>query len=110
MDSCGVLAKAPRRFLRGMDFGDQPAHGRIPTGELDAGGLTDHAASSVAADEIFRPQRAAVEQFDLDDGIILRETGDLASAIGRHFQLLDPAGQDALDVMLPQSEYVVVPG
>ena len=67
-------------------------------------------ASSVAADEIFRPQRLAVGQLDVDAGVVLREARHFTSAIDRHRQLADPVGQDALDVVLPQPEHVVVPG
>ena len=72
--------------------------------------LTDQTASSVAPDEIFRPQRLAVGQLDVDAGVVLREARHLTPAIDRHRQLADPAGQDALDVVLPQPEPVVVPG
>ena len=72
--------------------------------------LADQTASSVAPDEILRPQRLAVGQLDVDAGVVLRETRHLTSAIDRHRQLVDPAGQDALDVVLPQPEPVVVPG
>ena len=65
--------------------------------------------SSVAPDEIVRPQRLAVGQLDVDAGVVLRETGHLASAMDRHRQLADPVGQDALDVVLPQREPVGVP-
>jgi hypothetical protein len=78
-------------------------------GELDAGYFTDQTASSVAPDEVFRPQRLAVGQFDVDAGVVLRETGYLTSVIDRHRQLADPAGQYALDVVLLQPEPVVVP-
>ena len=47
---------------------------------------------------------------DVDAGVVLREARHLTSAIERHRQLADPAGQDALDVVLPQAEPVVVPG
>ena len=104
------LAKAPFRLLGHLDLGDQPARRRIPPGELDAGGLADQAASAVAPDEILRPQRLAVGELDVDAGVVLRETRHLTSAIDRHRQLADPAGQDALDVVLPQREPVVVPG
>ena len=60
-------------------------------------------------DEIFRPQRLAIGQLDVDAGVVLRETGHLASAVDRHRQLVDPAGQDALDVVLPQPEPIGVP-
>jgi hypothetical protein len=83
---------------------------RIPPRELDAGCLTDQAASSVAPDEIFSPQRLAVGQLDVDAGVVLRETGHLTAAVDRNPELADPAGQDALDVVLPQPETVVVSG
>ena len=57
-----------------------------------------------------RPQRLAVGQLDVDAGVVLREARHLASAMDRHRQLVDPAGQDALDVVLPQPEPVGVPG
>jgi len=41
---------------------------------------------------------------------VLRESGHLASAMDRHRQLADPAGQYALDVVLPQPEPVGMPG
>ena len=110
MDAAGVAADAPLRLLGHLDLGDQAARRRIPPGELDAGCLADQAASSVAPDEILRPQRLAVGQLDVDAGVVLREARHLTSAIDRHRQLADPAGQDALDVVLPQPEPVVVPG
>ena len=57
-----------------------------------------------------RPQRLAVGQLDVDAGVVLREARHLTSAIDRHRQLADPAGQDALDVVLPQPEPVGVAG
>ncbi len=42
--------------------------------------------------------------------VVLREAGHLTAAVDRHLQLVDPAGQDALDVLLPQPEPVGVPG
>ena len=113
MDAEGVVADAPFRRLPvsgHLDLGDQVARCRIPPGELDAGFFADQTASSVAPDEILRPQRLAVGQLDVDAGAVLRETRHLTSAIDRHRQLADPAGQDALDVVLPQREPVVVPG
>jgi hypothetical protein len=56
MDPERVAAEAPFRLLAHLDLGDQAARCRIPPGELDAGCFTDQAASSVAPDEIFRPQ------------------------------------------------------
>src|SRR5439155_20706109 len=78
--------------------------------ELDAGCLADQAASSVTPDEIVRPQRLAVGQLDVDAGGVLREPRHSTFAIDRHRQLADPAGQYALDVVLPQPEPVGVPG
>ena len=108
VDADGVAAEPPRRLLGHLDLGDQPAHRRIPPGELDAGRLADHAASAVAPDEVLRAQRLAVGQRDVDAGVVLREARHLTSAIDRHRQLADPVGQDALDVVLPQREPVVV--
>ena len=110
MDAAGVAADAQLRLLGHLDLGDQAARRRVPPGEVDAGRLADQAASSVAPDEILRPQRPAVGQLDVDAGVVLRETGDLAAVVDRHPQLADPAGQDALDVVLPQAEPVGVPG
>ena len=111
MDAEGVAANAPfRRLLGHLDLGDQVAGCRIPPGERDAGCLTDQTASSVAPDEIFRPQRLAIGQRDVDAGVVLRETGHFASAIDRHRQLFDPAGEHAFDLVLPQPEHVIVPG
>jgi hypothetical protein len=45
-----------------------------------------------------------------DAGVVLREPRHFTSAIDRHRQLTNPAGQYALDVVLPQPQPVVVPG
>src|SRR4029078_8917702 len=103
-------AEANMRLLRHLDLGDQVARCRIPPGESDAGCFTDKTASSVAPDEIFRPQALAITEFDVNAGVILRETGHFASAINRYRQFVDPAGEYALDVVLPQPEHVIVPG
>ena len=111
MDAEGVAADAQFRLLGHLDLGDQAARRRIPPGELDAGCLADQAASSVAPDEIFAPAATRPsDSCDVDAGVVLREARHLTSAIDRHRQLADPAGQDALDVVLPQPEPVVVPG
>ena len=110
MDAEAVTADANFRLLRHLDLGDQVAGCRIPPGELDAGCFTDQTASSVAPDEIFRPQRLAIAELDVNAGVILHETGHFASAINRYRQFVDPAGEYALDVGLPQPEHVIVPG
>ena len=107
---CASWRMPQLRLLGHLGLGDQAARRRIPPRELDAGGLADQAASSVAPDEVLRPQRPAVGQLDVDAGVVLREPRHLTSAIDRHRQLADPAGQDALDVLLPQPEPVGVPG
>ena len=71
--------------------------------------LRNHAASAIAADEIFRTQRATVVERNVDAVVLLHEARDFPSAIDRHAQLADPLGQDALDVVLPESEHIVVP-
>ena len=50
------------------------------------------------------------DTLDVDAGVVLREAGHLTSAIDRHRQLADPAGEYALDVVLPEPEPVGVPG
>jgi len=110
MDALVIAAEAPFRLLGHLDLADQAARCRIPSGELDAGRFTDQTAASVAPDEIFRPQRPAVGDLDVDAGVVLRDTRHLPSAIDRHPELADPAGQYALDAVLPQPQPVVVPG
>src|SRR5919112_883954 len=108
-DALVIAADAPLRLLGHLDLGSQAACCRIPPRALNTGCLSDQTASSVAPDEIFRPQRPAIGQLDVDAGVVLHETRHLTSAIDRHPQLADPAGQRALDVVLPQPEPVVVP-
>jgi hypothetical protein len=72
MDALVIAAEAPFRLFGHLDLGDQATRRRIPPGELDAGCLADQTASSVAPDEIFRPQRLAVEDLDVDAGVVLR--------------------------------------
>jgi hypothetical protein len=110
MDAEGCAAHAQCRLFGHLDLGEQAAGRRIPAGELDAGCFADHAAPSVAPDEVFRPQRMAVGHLDVDAGVALREARHLTSAIDRHRQLAGPAGQDALDVVLPQPEPIGVSG
>ena len=47
---------------------------------------------------------------DGDAGGVLGDTGHLASAVDRHTELIDPVGEDALDVVLPQGKPVRMPG
>ena len=109
-DASALAAHADLRLLVHLDLGDQPAGRRIPPGELDAGRLPDHTAPAVAPHEVLRPERPAVGERDVNAGSVLREARQLAFADDRHCQLVDPAGQDALEVSLPQRESVVVVG
>ena len=109
-DAAALATHADLRLLVHLDLGDHPAGRRIQPGEVDAGGLADQAASSVAADEVLRSERRAVGQLDIDAGVVLREAHHLAATKDRHPELVDPAGQDALEVALPQREPVVVAG
>ena len=110
MHAEGVVADAPSPAVLGqLDLGDQAARCRIPPRELDAGRFTDQTASSVAPDEIFRSQRLAVGHLDVDAGFVLRETRHLTSAIERHRELADPAGQ-MRSMCFCQSPSVGMPG
>ena len=103
MPHSGGVSASSTSAIRLLVVGSDP-------GKCDAGRLADQAASAVAADEILRPQRAAVAQLDIDAGVVLREAGHFDAAIDRHLELVDPAGEDALDVVLPQPEPVGVAG
>ncbi len=105
-----IFVKPPLRLLGHLGFGDQPACRGIPPREANAGCFANQAAAAVAPDEILCPQRLAVGEHDVGAGVILRETRDVTSAIDRHRQLPDPLGKNALGVLLPQPEDVVVTG
>ena len=109
MAADGVVVEAPFRFLGQLDLGEQEARRRFPPGEPDACCLADHAASAIAPDEVFGPDRPAVGQLDVDPGVVLREARHLTPAMDRHRELVDPFGEQALDVDLPQREPVGVP-
>ena len=55
-------------------------------------------------------QRATIRQFDADRGVILREARHLAAAIDRYRQLGQPIGENALDMILPEPQHVIVAG
>src|SRR6185437_1452084 len=111
MNARCVAADAPfRRRLGQFDHGNQVADRRIRSGEVDAGGLADQAATAVAPDEVARPHRRAFGQLDIDAIFVLSEADHLAPAIDWHLEVLNPAGEDALDVALPQPETVGMPG
>src|SRR5439155_26647094 len=93
-------ADARFRFLGHLDLGEQCTRRRIPPWEIDAGGFADQTVASIAPDEILRPQTLAVGHLDVDAGVVLREAHYFASAIDRHWQLAEQAGEDALDFVL----------
>jgi hypothetical protein len=109
MDAALVAADPQLRLLGHLDLGDQAARRRIPPRELDARCFPDDATSSVAPDEVLRPQRSAARRLHVDAVVVLRHAGHFTSAVDSHRQFGDPAGQDPLDVLLPQPEPVVVP-
>ena len=106
----GVVVKAPWRLLGQLDLGEQEAHGRLPSGELDPGRLANHAAPAVAPDEVLRSQRHAAGQLHVDAGFVLHQSRHLAFAKDRHLELVEPAGEDALYVLLRQRQPIRVPG
>ena len=109
MDAEGVAADAQFRLLGHLDLGDQLARRRIPPGNSMPAALRTTLRPPSHPTRYSRPQRLAVGQLDVDAGVVLRESRHLAFAIDRHRQLADPAGEDALDVVLPQPEPVGVP-
>src|SRR5437762_12876784 len=97
-----------RRLLRHLHFREDVARRRIPTRKVDACRFTYEAASTVAPDEILRLQRLTVGERDIHTGVVLDKAHDFAAVENWHLEFGDPAGEDALDVLLPQRESVVV--
>ncbi|CAH0127363.1 hypothetical protein SRABI26_00124 [Arthrobacter sp. Bi26] len=104
-----VDADACRRLLCHLHFGDQAAPRRIPAGELDAGCLADSTSPAVGTHQVQRAHRPAVGEMHVDPAVVLGKAGDLEPPLDRHTQLLDPASQDPLNMVLPQAERVRVP-
>ena len=105
-----TLAQAERRLLGHLDLGDHPASRGIQPDEVDSDCLTDHAASSVAADEVLRSKRRVVRQHDVDAGVVLSEADHAAATDDRNPELPDPVSQEGLEAALPEPKYVVVAG
>jgi hypothetical protein len=80
----------------------------IPAGKLDAGRLAHEAAAAVAPDEVSRSQRPTVGQPNVDTRTVLLDARHVTFAKDRHAELLDPAGEDALELRLRERETVVV--
>ena len=110
MEAKGAAMDAEFGRFGHLDFADQVAGRRVRSRELDAGGLADKTPSAIAPDEIFRLQRPAIGEFDIDAGLVLRKPRHLDAIGDVHAQFADPAGQNSLDVVLPQPETVRVAG
>ena len=109
VDALLAAADAPRGLLGHLDLGDQVA------GRGSHPGSRSRPACGSGCDRRrtrrgTSPAATAVSQLDVDAGVVLRKARHLASAIELHRQLADPVGQDALDVLLPEREPVVVAG
>ena len=109
-DAAAFRPQADRGRLVHLDLGDEVAARGIESGELDARRLADHAAAPVTPDEVARPDGRAIGQPDIHAGLVLREADHLALAQRGDAELGDPAGQDDLELLLPQGEEVVVAG
>src|SRR6266550_3389558 len=96
-DATTLGAHADLRLLVHLDLGDHPAGRAIQPGEVDTGCLADQAASSVAADEVLRPERRAAGQLDIDGAVVLSEAHHLAAAKDRNPEFADPVSQDGLE-------------
>jgi len=106
MAARGVEADTTRRLLGHLDLSDQAAPSRFPSDELDACRLTDDTAPAIGPDQELRPKRLPLGKGDVDAGFVLSEARYLEPAMDRHWQLLDPAEQYSLDVVLPQPQRV----
>src|SRR5690348_15819209 len=110
MPPAGGLTESPRRLLRHLYFGDQPAHRRVGSHKLDARGFADDASPAVTADEILRAYSSAVGQCDVDAALILHEASHRSSTVDAHAQLVEPVRENPLDANLKQRESVRMPG
>src|SRR5262245_27112919 len=110
MNAEGVAADAPLRLLGYLDLGDEVAGCRVRTRRINAGGFTDKTSSTITPDQVFRIQRLAIGQLDFDAANVLGETRHLTPVIGRYTEFINPGGEYALDMLLPQGQPVVVPG
>ncbi len=95
-----------------LDLGEQRARRRVPTGEVDAGGLADEDCGRRRS----RPGTglatvAPAGQLDIDAGVVLSEAGDARVSywIGTRSSATQPARMP-LDVALPQPEAIRVTG
>ena len=79
MDANSVVAGPPFRLLVHLDMSDSGCWLSNPTRGTRYWLPCGQAATSVAPDEVFRPQRLAVRQPDVDTGVILREPHHLTT-------------------------------
>ena len=90
--SCSVTSTSA---IRALVVASQP-------GNVDAGGLADDAASAVGTDDVLCRHALAAGEPQLDPVVVLdagRSPPDPART--GHGELVEPAGQDPLDVVLP---------
>ena len=97
-DATAFSAHADLRLLLHLDLGDQPARRGVHPGEVDAGGLADQAASSVAANEVLGTDRRVARQLDMHAAVVLREAQHLGAVQDPDAEFLDPAGQDGFEL------------
>src|SRR4029453_2445998 len=91
VDTEGIAADAPfRRLFRDLDLGDQVAGGRVPPRKFDTGRFADDTASPIASADIFPSQRAAIAEFDINAGLVLREARYLDTVGDGHRQFVEP--------------------
>jgi hypothetical protein len=109
-DAATLASDADHWFLGHRYLGDHEADRRVVASEGDAGRLADGASSAVATHDVVASQDRAVGERDVDATIVLAEPDDLVAHEDRHTELVDPTGEDAFEVALPQREAVVVAG
>ena len=108
MDAKGIAAHAQLRLLGHLDLGEQGARRRIPAGELDAGCFRTRLRPPSHPTRYCARSDWPSDSSTSTPVSSCAKARHLSSAIERHCQLADPAGEDALDVVLPQPEPVGV--
>ena len=96
------------RVFRRFDFRDQVAGRCLPARECDTCRLAHDAPAAVTSDQVLRTENGTIGDVHVDAVFVLREARHVPFAIERYGQLRDPSGHDALDVILPEREPVIV--
>ena len=111
MDAEGVAADAPFRLLGHLGLGDQVAGRRIPARESRCRPPCGPGCVRRRSRRDIAPAASCPSDSSTSTPVSsCAKPVTSRAAIDRHRQLLDPAGQDALDVVLPQPEPVGVAG